>query len=411
MKRNVFLAVVILYILPGSLFGKAFGTFHTNHPWLSSTTGIINSQDSLVFDFSKASCSSAFVDVPVYFKADDDIYAIDFSIKINPARIAFHSVLTHVPGFIVSAYYQASDSTLRFTSFSFEPLLSSDSLLSIRFNSTSYPRSADFTQITSYLNGDHCSNKIIPVQAAAGIVASGPVSFPQGDSVKLTATGAGNRYAWSTGDTSQAIVVFATGQYIVSVTTTGGCATSASIEILVLSPLPVELLSFRAAKEEGGILLSWSTASEINNDHFTVERSTDNLSWKALVEIPGAGTTSATTNYRAIDERPLFGINYYRLKQTDFDGRSGYTPGIFCLFKTDDSILLFSSPSADKIQLRVSEDATIHIFDGRGAVVLKENIPGNESVELESSSWPNGVYLLKAQNDFFTETRKIIVRH
>ncbi len=89
--------------------------------------------------------------------------------------------------------------------------------------------------------------------------------------------------------------------------------------------LPVELLSFTAKKEDGKIVVNWSTASEINNDFFTIERSHDGENWEILKETKGAGNSSSLILYSEYDENPFEGVSYYRLKQTDYDGQFKYS--------------------------------------------------------------------------------------
>jgi hypothetical protein len=88
--------------------------------------------------------------------------------------------------------------------------------------------------------------------------------------------------------------------------------------------LPIELLSFSAEVLPGEVLLHWSTATEINNDFFTLERSEDAFAWEIIGQVQGAGTTSQTMHYTFSDRQPLEGLSYYRLKQTDFDGTYEY---------------------------------------------------------------------------------------
>ncbi len=89
--------------------------------------------------------------------------------------------------------------------------------------------------------------------------------------------------------------------------------------------LPIELVSFEATAQEKEVALTWVTASELNNDYFTVERSADGSSWEVVLTKQGAGTTTQRTEYNALDSRPLAGLSYYRLKQTDFDGKFSYS--------------------------------------------------------------------------------------
>ena len=89
--------------------------------------------------------------------------------------------------------------------------------------------------------------------------------------------------------------------------------------------LPIELLYFNATPNQSVVDLTWATASELNNDFFTVERSIDGLTWENVVTVNGAGTTTQRNNYSAVDTRPVAGLSYYRLKQTDFDGAFTYS--------------------------------------------------------------------------------------
>ena|GEM_PF-2215033 len=88
--------------------------------------------------------------------------------------------------------------------------------------------------------------------------------------------------------------------------------------------LPVELLSFNTFVNRDGVELRWVTATEINNDYFTIERSNDLRMWEVLGFVDGSGTTSRPVSYSFIDTQPLIGIGYYRMKQTDFDGQYKY---------------------------------------------------------------------------------------
>lgn len=93
-----------------------------------------------------------------------------------------------------------------------------------------------------------------------------------------------------------------------------------------MSPLPIELLTFQASPEADKVLLEWATAAEVNNDFFTIERSSDGELWQELLFHQGSGNTSSRTEYEIEDDQPLQGISYYRLKQTDFDGSFEYFP-------------------------------------------------------------------------------------
>jgi hypothetical protein len=92
-----------------------------------------------------------------------------------------------------------------------------------------------------------------------------------------------------------------------------------------VNPLPIELLFFNAELKGRVVDLSWTTATEKNNDYFSVERSTDAKEFSELLRKQGAGNSTTKRNYTAIDEEPLTGYSYYRLRQTDFDGVSTFS--------------------------------------------------------------------------------------
>lgn len=99
----------------------------------------------------------------------------------------------------------------------------------------------------------------------------------------------------------------------------------------IVTPLPITLVSFEASvqQQEGSnepyVTLRWTTAREIDNDFFSIERSADGENFTEIQRIPGAGNSDAVISYGIADTAPLHGINYYRLKQTDFDGTFSYS--------------------------------------------------------------------------------------
>lgn len=102
----------------------------------------------------------------------------------------------------------------------------------------------------------------------------------------------------------------------------GTCCGSAALCASTASTLPIELLSFDATVKENGVLLSWTTATEINNDFFTLERSSDGKLFEPIAQVSGAGNSEIELGYHYIDYPDYFGNVYYRLVQTDFDGTS-----------------------------------------------------------------------------------------
>ena len=163
--------------------------------------------------------------------------------------------------------------------------------------------------------------------------------------------------------------------------------------------LPVELIYFRAEAADKTVLLTWETTQELNNDYFTVERSTDGQHFAPLTELRGQGTTPTPTSYRFVDEQPLPGVSYYRLQQTDYDGTTtrhgvvsirtdatGKTLTAFPTLLGDDRQLTVRTTTAQPLQL-------IHVS---GQVV--QQFPAVDATEqyLDLSDLSAGLYFLHA---------------
>ena len=125
-------------------------------------------------------------------------------------------------------------------------------------------------------------------------------------------------YSTTTGDEVWVKIVFAwgSGDWILSLDRVD--ITEAS------SGLPVNLASFTgelSSEMESIVLLNWTALSQVNNDYFTVEKSLDGYDWEELAILPGAGSVNQEISYSIYDENPIIGPNYYRLTQTDYDGK------------------------------------------------------------------------------------------
>ena len=139
------------------------------------------------------------------------------------------------------------------------------------------------------------------------------------------------------------------------------------------SSLPIELLFFDATPNQRVVDLNWATASELNNDYFTIERSKDGITWEALETISGAGTTNQRSEYNSIDALPFAGISYYRLKQTDYDGAYSYS-AIKSVYMSKDDVKL--SKVVNVLGQEVDQDAkglVIFVFsNGESIKVINE---------------------------------------
>ena len=168
--------------------------------------------------------------------------------------------------------------------------------------------------------------------------------------------------------------------------------------------LPVELLYFRGAAVETGIRLDWSTATEFQNDFFTLERSADAIAFTPLANIPGESFSTAVKTYGYLDAQPLAGLNYYRLRQTDRDGSTTALGTIAIRFgKSEPLVRVYPNPIAgDQIyiateNLEAGERMELVLTDLTGRQVARQEleIAGPVSTSaLLLSGVDTGVYLL-----------------
>lgn len=136
---------------------------------------------------------------------------------------------------------------------------------------------------------------------------------------------------------------------------------------------PVEFTRFEASNiDNGKIKLVWETASESDNEGFDIERSKDGYKWQTLDFLKGAGTTLEKQYYEWIDDKPYPEINYYRLRQLDFDGDEEYSEIVVVKMTNKGEVTLFPNPAGDFVTLDIGNETEvehIEIYDGQGRLV------------------------------------------
>jgi len=206
---------------------------------------------------------------------------------------------------------------------------------------------------------------------------------------------------------------FATLQTDINNGTTCGAFSGNTVPVTVQSALPVSLTKFSATLIEPHVQLDWQTVSELNNDFFTLERSSDGRSFSELIKIAGNGTTIGTIDYEFLDKNPLPGTSYYRLQQTDFDGTSEFVGDILVINRDNEkNIRIQPNPIADdNLAFQVSgfaDKMEIYVYNTNGQLLRKsvqQTINGITSINLPVKELSQGVYLLKVMvgDTIFTE--------
>ena len=190
--------------------------------------------------------------------------------------------------------------------------------------------------------------------------------------------------------------------------------------------LPVELLSFTAESSEKEVEMKWTTASEKDNDFYTIERSGNGTSFTQIAKVDGAGNISTSRNYSWRDTDPLEGVSYYRLVQTDFDGKTHtYNPVAVSRLSSSQSPCTFSvypnpcpgncNVILDNCPEGKEKEITLAVFDALGNRVMSNVLLRDEkgsfnfSIDTKNNLMP-GVYIVSASNETEKYSKKVIMK-
>lgn len=183
--------------------------------------------------------------------------------------------------------------------------------------------------------------------------------------------------------------------------------------------LPIELIDFDVVKNEQTVAVSWVTASEKNNDYFTIQKSQNMTDWASGMYIQGAGNSTSIKQYSYTDYDPYPGVSFYRLKQVDYDGKFSFSPVISIDFTQTDESIFQVYPTRSLGNFNVS-------FEGRKdepLLIVVRNFLGQEfyskgfildsnhliqPIDLSGILAP-GIYLVVASSDDRVFSKRIVV--
>ncbi len=187
-----------------------------------------------------------------------------------------------------------------------------------------------------------------------------------------------------------------------------------------ISILPIELSAFKASARAKDVKLSWTTASEKNNDYVLVESSQNGIDFRAIGKVQGAGTSTIAQHYSLLDPTPFVGINYYRLKQFDLDGKSTYSNIISAQFGTTENQLseIYPNPSrSGLVKLdyfsTTQETILIRVYDLTGRVVLQRTssvTPASNHLNFDFSGLGKGIFVLQVRGENQQFQRRLVLR-
>jgi hypothetical protein len=175
--------------------------------------------------------------------------------------------------------------------------------------------------------------------------------------------------------------------------------------LTVVTVLPVELTAFTATATDKGTALAWATASEENNRAFEVQRSANGRDFETIATVAGAGTTYEAQNYNYLDAQPLNGVNYYRLKQVDFDGSFELHRVVAVLFAAKgNAVAVLPTEVTTQFDLVFGEalatDAQVQIYNFGGQLLHSETVAaGNQRQTIDAAAFAAGIYVVRVQNN------------
>ncbi len=186
------------------------------------------------------------------------------------------------------------------------------------------------------------------------------------------------------------------------------------------NPLPIELVSFTATPDKDQVNIDWATMSESNNDYFTVEKSKNGMEFEELARVAGAGNSTFKRDYTTVDKNPSLGFNYYRLKQTDYNGVFTYSKMVMVNFGNADlALVVYPNPViSNEINVNVTgiegESVNVMMRDVLGKVYYnKTTMLGTGANQLHidrDNTMPAGVYFIIATSNNKMFSQRIVMQ-
>jgi hypothetical protein len=179
------------------------------------------------------------------------------------------------------------------------------------------------------------------------------------------------------------------------------------------TPLPVHFSAFDAYADNCNVQLNWSTAMEINNDYFTVERSLDGRAFTGIATVQSMGNSAEKQDYSYTDEHPKSGLNYYRVRQVDQDGKYTATSirQAYVHCNGDDAIKVFPTVSNNSVQVVLPsgyEGATVELLTTLGQVVKVPIEGSNLSYRIHLNQLASAMYMVRIRKGTELHSYKII---
>lgn len=219
-------------------------------------------------------------------------------------------------------------------------------------------------------------------------------------------------------DRCSAIAILGNDLYAGGRFTTAGAVSASRVAQYSILPLPIELIYFRGHAENQKVSLDWSTATEINNKGFEIQRAVgpelERGDWTTIGFVEGNGNSFETIYYSFVDHSPVSAVNYYRLKQIDYDGVFEYSKIVHVEVKNIQDLSVIPNPvSNGSFQLSLAredfEHVQLYFFDKLGRMVRHIQLAENE-MNIDTEGLVKGTYSLVVDMDGQFITKNIIIQ-
>jgi hypothetical protein len=186
-----------------------------------------------------------------------------------------------------------------------------------------------------------------------------------------------------------------------------------------LGPLPVTFISFTAQKEGGHSLLNWKTSQEFNSVYFDIERSNDAIHYQYIGRVSASGNSNVPVSYSFIDNDPIAGLNYYRIKEVDADGKNTYTPTRVVSFDglVNGLVKYYPNPAIDFINIQLPEGVqgqhiVVNVININGIMMNQFNLDqASPSVfKIDVRRYAKGTYIIQVKSATLNSAGKIILQ-
>jgi len=175
------------------------------------------------------------------------------------------------------------------------------------------------------------------------------------------------------------------------------------------TPLPIDLVNNRVQCKDANVEVEWTTNSEVNNDYFSVERSSTGTDFEIVATIDGALNSSETHEYTWVDSNPYHGASYYRLSQTDLDGTKEYYPIQVAHCTENNTYSIYPNPFDNVFTLTSKQKGVIKVYNEIGQMLLNQSIVEGHNL-IESVSLDNGIYFITISMSNGTTTCEKLIK-